>query len=240
MGRDIRNQSPQCSVLPAAEESSSFSSSHAYTLKLFRDSLRCAAGIGSNTLSVAVSPLSTATTIGIATTTPAAATLKTVKPIELLPEDSANTEPTESESVLVTAVQQSSTPEDCPTPSAVITSEGTQAPTEDNASAATCKESTSTLTATTAPATTTASSPGSVVVSFDMGALSGAVKGCGYVTGSSCSTTGLTVDEILDMAMIAGADPNVRIPSISHIFLNTIDSNRHMEMLLLGGFSGYF
>ena len=219
LGRDIRNQSPQCSVLPAAEESSSFSSSHAYTLKLFRDSLRCAAGIVSNTLPVAVSPLSPATTTAtIATTTPAAATLKTVKQIELLPEDSANTEPTESESVLVTAVQQSSTPEDCPTPSAVITSECTQAPTEDNASAATSKESTSTVIATTASATTTTSSPGSVVVSFDMGALSGAVKGCGYVTGSSCSTTGLTVDEILDMAMIAGADPNVRIPSISHIF----------------------
>ena len=215
MGRDIRNQSPQCSVLPAAEESSSFSSSHAYTLKLFRDSLRCAAGIVSNNLPVAVSPQSPATTTATTTTTttPAAATLKTVKPIELLHQDSvirAITEPTESESVVVPAVQQPSVLVP------VITSDDTQAPIEDSASPATSKESTSTLTATTAPAAT--STPGSVVVSFDMGALSGAVKGCGYVTGSSCSATGLTVDEILDMAMIAGADPNVRIPSISHIF----------------------
>jgi hypothetical protein len=42
-----------------------------------------------------------------------------------------------------------------------------------------------------------------------MGALQGSVRGSGYVTGSSSSATGLTVDEILDMAMIAGADPNV-------------------------------
>ncbi len=63
---------------------------------------------------------------------------------------------------------------------------------------------------------------GGVVVSIDMGVVTGAVRGCGYITGSSNSTTGLTVDEILDMVMIAGADPNVSVLNLLLFFLSNV------------------
>jgi hypothetical protein len=48
-----------------------------------------------------------------------------------------------------------------------------------------------------------------VVVSLDLGVLSGGSRGCGYVTGSNSLSTGLTVEEVLDMVTAAGADSNV-------------------------------
>lgn len=51
-----------------------------------------------------------------------------------------------------------------------------------------------------------------VVVALDMSAAAGAVGGASL---NSCGPQGLTTDEILDLAMIAGADPNVSFPDCS-------------------------
>ncbi len=177
LGKDIRNQSPQCSVLPALGAIPAVSTPdhlnvpHAHTLRLFREALRCAAGITASTATIAAADSGAERKLG-----------------EVEFSDSAGV----GALVSSTAELGSELSPHAPLRPQITTCAG-------NATSATVGCSPLPL----------ALAPHGVVVSFDMGALQGSVRGSGYITGSSSSATGLTVDEILDMAMVAGADPNV-------------------------------
>jgi hypothetical protein len=228
LGRDIRNQSPLCSVLPAdyaqqlqQERTAGLVPSnvpHAHTLRLFREALRCAAGVtavvsappSTNVSAVsaiseppllasksAESPIATALREASRMDSQDAITLSPLTPAAVLPsslvrEGSDNTGDTSNETISYAAASG-------PPPGIDVTASPRAAPASPPASA---------------------KRPHGVVVSFDMGCMHGATRGCGYVTGSSSSATGLTVDEVLDMAMLAGADPNVSNSCVDFWFVS--------------------
>lgn len=59
-----------------------------------------------------------------------------------------------------------------------------------------------------------------VIVTVDVGAMCSSVPGCGNYSINS-SPTGLTMDELLDMMVIAGSDPNVR--SLSYLIISRLN-----------------
>lgn len=176
LGRDIRNQSAQCSVCATATGDNfaplaGRAVPHVYTLALFREALRCAAG---------------------------------VKDVELAQARAAAEKKEEEEHALpaiyrVESQDQHGRDSVDPTPDETAAASGESTPGSPLASPVSTPHG----------ALEKDSLLGGVVVSIDMGVLTGAVRGCGYITGSSSSATGLTIDEILDIVMIAGADPNV-------------------------------
>jgi len=183
LGRDIRNQSAQCTLCPylASDHFAALAGRavpHVYTLALFREALRCAAGKH-------------------AVTSVAAGVAGVGAEMSEKVEDEGSTPIYRAESRDFSADPslESAPVEPSERAPAVASDAGPNAGSNDTA-------------ASSGPAEVE-SVQGGVVVSIDMGAITGAVRGCGYITGSSNSTTGLTVDEILDMVMIAGADPNV-------------------------------
>ena len=203
LGRDIRNQSPLCSIYSAAasEHGSALAGRavpHVYTLALFREALRCAAGT-------------------------AAVSAETDHREDKSEEESSHlpssiyrvesqdfgSRPDKEESVGAAAAVDSDT-------------SSVQGSLHGGGDEASVDKNIPTSAAASGASSPTAHSHGythnndqheqqrsGVVVSIDMGVLAGAVRGCGYITGSSNSATGLTIDEILDIVMIAGADPNV-------------------------------
>lgn len=227
LGRDIRNQSPQCTVCTGDTPTAASINvphllagravPHVYTLALFREALRCAAG---------------GSAVVTATAEVEVETARVEKGADC--EEDADPDPARDsiyhvescdpfllnaslESGVTMAPQAQSHQQGAAVDCDTCTVDGTGAGSE---KAAAVHAAAGSVPAAAAPSATSVgaggpqipseSLQGGVVVSIDMGALAGAVRGCGYITGSSNSATGLTVDEILDIVMIAGADPRVR------------------------------
>lgn len=255
LGRDIRNQSPLCSVLPAdyaqqLQQDRALGLSavpHAHTLRLFREALRCAAGLAPPSTSAPVTGPSTASTAASATSISVNEVLAVSKSAEESPTHAHRVDREMSRldsQDSITTANSPLTPGGLSMLSAVRTESDTMQSNPDQAAsssvlpginttitppptqgAATSPTGTATTTAAQSASTDASASaaavprrPHGIVVSFDMGCMHGATRGCGYVTGSSSSTTGLSVDEILDMAMLAGADPNVSLPPTAHAY----------------------
>lgn len=227
LSKDIRNQSPQCTVLPAdftPDPVTSRSAPHAHTLRLFREALRCAAGIAGEQASARCD----AAEVEAITAKVLEKQVSDLEPGDIGRQDSQDTITTTSPTtpamhgppVLRTesgthihetpAAGQQTAPSAAAAATTATGIAGSPAPVGSNEG----------VNSHDGPAAHVAFGPAppprphGVVVSFDMGALQGSVRGCGYITGGSASTTGLTVDEILDMAMLAGADPNVGVCNI--------------------------
>lgn len=183
LGRDIRNQSAQCTLGAHLSGDNHFAAlagcavPHVYTLMLFREALRCAAGKHAVS-SVAAADVSAHLEEEVP---PSHHAIHRAESQDFAGESAS--EPVSAEvaekNPMVSETPPTAGASDTATPHVPAGAEAVQA------------------------------LQGGVVVSIDMGVVTGAVRGCGYITGSSNSATGLTVDEILDMVMIAGADPNV-------------------------------
>lgn len=226
LSKDIRNQSPACTVLPSRaadtteaphslECATAFAVPHLHTLKLFQQALRCAAGLPAHAecaekVDLAEDPV-----------------LPNPKGLNIYRQDSQDTCDTTAPGADVDEIPFAGAglqSHSCPTPSHAQHA-GASHVVHHNHHTAPAGNATSSATADAGDVAAAADAagpsagsiakqdgPGSVVVSIDMGVMSSAVRGCGYITGSSSSTTGLTVDEILDIVMLAGADPNVSSP----------------------------
>lgn len=193
LGRDIRNQSTLCSVCATASADNFASLAgrsvpHVYTLALFREALRCASGAAEVEQAQAR----------------AAAEKKEEEVEPMLP------------SIYRVESQDPFCRDNAETPTAAVSTEPVDSAVDSGESSPEPDCTSPGSTPLAAAGSAQESQVGGVVVSIDMGALSGAVRGCGYITGSSNSATGLTIDEILDIVMIAGADPNVSVPFEFH------------------------